>query len=203
MNSSVYFSPLPKSSSIHSIQPLVSIPPISPPVSYPFHVLPRFPPPFLLHSFFIPSHNPIPLFPVLSPSPFPPLPNSPISLFHSTPSLSNHLLYPHFLPIQSSSHNHPPNSVPEITLSTLIFSPSHSDNQPPYPHYLHSPDSLLSIQFSFKSNPLHLSFHSAFPSPLSLSSNPPTQLTTTKKHQISLQTPLLCNNASHNTLPRE
>ena len=50
MNSSVYFSPLPKSSSTHSIQTPFSIPPISPPVSYPFHVLPRSPPPFLLHS---------------------------------------------------------------------------------------------------------------------------------------------------------
>ena len=146
---------------------------------------PSIPSSFSTPFYFIPSHNPIPLFPVLSPSSFPPLLNSPISLSHSTPSLSNHLPYPHFLPIQSSSYNHPPNSVPEIILSTLISFPSHPDNQPPYPHRPYPSNYHLLIQFSFKSNPLHLSFHSAFPSPLSLSSNPPTQLTTTKKHQIS------------------
>ena len=183
MNSSVYFSPLPKSSSTHSIQTPFSIPPVSPPVSYPFHVLPRFPPHFLLHSIlslpviqFHHSQSSSLLHSSLSPIPqslypIPPYPSI---------TTSNYLFYPHFLPIQSSSHNNPPNSIPAIILSTLISSPSHPDNQPPYPHYLHSPESLLPIQSSFISNPLHFSFHPAFPSPLSLSSNPPTQLSNNK-----------------------
>ena len=176
----MYFSPLPKSSSNHSTPS-----PLLHPTRFSACQLSIPCPPSITSSFstpfnFTPSHNPIPLFPVLSPSPFLPLLNSPISLSHSTPSLNIHLPYPHSLPIQSSSHNHPPNSVPEITLSTLISSPSHSDNQPPNPHRPYPSHFLLSIQFSFKSNPLHRSFHPAFPSPLSLSSNPPTQLSNNK-----------------------
>lgn len=206
MNSSVYFSPSSKTSSTHSIPPLFSIPPVSSLVSYPFHVLPRSPPPFLLHSIL---SSPVIQFRYSQSSPLlhfslSPIPQS-LSPIPPHPSISTsiNLLYPHFLPMQSSSHNNPPNSIPEIILSTSISSPSHSDNHPPYPHPLHSPDSLLPIRFFFKSSPLHRSFHSAFTSPLSLFSKPPTQLSITKKHQISLQTPLLCNIASHNSLPRE
>ena len=203
MNSSVYFSPSSKSSSIHSIPPLFSIPPVSPPVSYPFHVLPRSPPPFLLHSIlslpiiqFHYSQSPPLLHFSLSPIPqfLYPIPFYPSIITSFTP-ISSQCNHHHITTLQTpflkspSQLQSPPLPIPIINLHTLIIS---------IPPILHS-------RCDSPSNSIHYIIHFTphSPSPLSLFSKSPTQLPITKKHQISLQTPLLCNNASHISLPRE